>query len=159
MGTLLTLSRSNPVEPKWVLYSRSLFSIFASTASRGFEASYRVGCAAAGQAPAGRGMRGSSEPGAPAPSKGVCLLLLASLSSLVQEKVNARADNREPCVAATGSLTLNFWTPYSMKLYITPSLAPQDVCERCSQEYSSSPTGETLCYVKIAAFSPYLRGS
>lgn len=81
------------------------------------------------------------------------------ISSLIQQKVKARADNHEPCVAATGSLTLNFWTPYSMKLYITPSLAPQDVCERCSQEYSSSPTGETLCYVEIAAFSPYLRGS
>lgn len=45
----------------------------------GFEASYRVGCAAAGQAPAGQGMWGSSEPGAPAPSKGVCLLLASYL--------------------------------------------------------------------------------
>lgn len=81
------------------------------------------------------------------------------ISSLVQEKVKAWADNREPRVAATGSLTLNFWTPYSMKLCIIPSLAPWDVCERCSHEYSSSPTGETLCYEKIAAFSPYLWGS
>lgn len=80
-------------------------------------------------------------------------------SSLVQEKVKAPADNCEPRVAATGSLTLNFWTLYSMKRSITPSLAPQDVCERCSQEYSSLPTGETLCYVKISASCCYLRGS
>jgi len=90
--------------------------------------------------------------GSMSPSAGI-------LSSLVEEKVKARADNCELHVAVTGSLALNFWTPYSMKLRIIPSLAPQDVCQRCSQEYSSSPTGETLCYVKIAAFSPYLGGS
>lgn len=82
-----------------------------------------------------------------------------SSASLVQKKVKAWADNGEQCMAVTGSLTANFWMPYSMEGCIPPSLAPQDVCERCSQEYSSSPTGETLCYVKIAAFSPYLGGS
>lgn len=75
------------MELKWVLYSRSFFSIFASTASMRFEVRYRAGRAASGQAPVGRGMRGGSEPGAPAPSKGVRLLLLASYLVLFKRRL------------------------------------------------------------------------
>lgn len=73
--------------------------------------------------------------------------------------LKGRAGSGEPCVAGMGSLRLNFWTPYSTKPEITPQPARRDVCERCSQKCSSSPTGETSCDVKLTALSPYLRGS
>lgn len=41
--------------------------------------------------------------------------LLLAPCRLVQGKAAAWADSSEPRVAGTGSLTLNFWTPYSKK--------------------------------------------
>lgn len=56
-----------------------IFFYFASTMSTRLEVSYRAGCAA--------GMLGSLEPGAPAPSKGICLLLPASYLVLFKRRL------------------------------------------------------------------------
>lgn len=96
------------------------FIIFASTMSMG-ELSRGACCGRAGS----RRSRNAGQ--LRAWSTGTIQGRMSSSAGIVSSlvKVKAQADNREPCVAATGSLTLNFWTPYSMKLYIIPSLAPQ----------------------------------